>query len=258
MAGRKPATSPASGPSLGAAADQDGRRVPDQGRSGEVVDALASADRGRGDLLRPRRLGRLPAPRTRRSRSVRATASFIACTSSTLCARATRDSTCSRPAPRPDEAAHLPRAGVSWLGGSWVEAGGGDHPWAAGGRGRRTGGAGGRRTAGERRARRRRRGRPRRGLVAAARARTAGAELSGLNWGRLPPGRRRRAAAPPLRRRGDLRRARRRRERSSSGPRRSGSRAESPTRRSRFERATSSRARPRAGSPTAFVRARAA
>ena len=27
------------------------------------------------------------------------------------------------------EAAHLPRAGVSWLGGSWVEAGGGDHPW---------------------------------------------------------------------------------------------------------------------------------
>jgi uncharacterized cupin superfamily protein len=28
------------------------------------------------------------------------------------------------------EAAHLPRAGVSWLGGSWVEAGGGEHPWA--------------------------------------------------------------------------------------------------------------------------------
>ncbi|MGH3071034.1 MAG: cupin domain-containing protein [Gaiellaceae bacterium] len=28
------------------------------------------------------------------------------------------------------EAAHLPRAGVSWLGGSWVEAGRGDHPWA--------------------------------------------------------------------------------------------------------------------------------
>ena len=27
------------------------------------------------------------------------------------------------------EAGHLPRAGVSWLGGSWVEAGGGDHPW---------------------------------------------------------------------------------------------------------------------------------
>ncbi len=27
------------------------------------------------------------------------------------------------------EAAHLPRAGVSWLGGSWVEAGGGEHPW---------------------------------------------------------------------------------------------------------------------------------
>jgi uncharacterized cupin superfamily protein len=28
-----------------------------------------------------------------------------------------------------DEAAHLPRAGVSWLGESWVDAGG-EHPWA--------------------------------------------------------------------------------------------------------------------------------
>jgi uncharacterized cupin superfamily protein len=28
------------------------------------------------------------------------------------------------------EAAHLPRAGISWLGGSWVDAGGGEHPWA--------------------------------------------------------------------------------------------------------------------------------
>ena len=27
------------------------------------------------------------------------------------------------------EAPHLPRAGVSWLGGSWVVAGQGDHPW---------------------------------------------------------------------------------------------------------------------------------
>ena len=27
------------------------------------------------------------------------------------------------------EAAHLPRAGVSWLGGSWVDAGVGEHPW---------------------------------------------------------------------------------------------------------------------------------
>lgn len=27
------------------------------------------------------------------------------------------------------EAAHLPRAGVSWLGGTWVETGLGDHPW---------------------------------------------------------------------------------------------------------------------------------
>lgn len=31
---------------------------------------------------------------------------------------------------RYDEAAHLPRAGVSWLAASWVESGGGDHPWA--------------------------------------------------------------------------------------------------------------------------------
>ena len=30
---------------------------------------------------------------------------------------------------RSDEAAHLPRAGVSWLGPSWVQAGG-EHPWA--------------------------------------------------------------------------------------------------------------------------------
>jgi uncharacterized cupin superfamily protein len=29
-----------------------------------------------------------------------------------------------------DEAAHLPRAGVSWLAESWVDAGHGDHPWA--------------------------------------------------------------------------------------------------------------------------------
>ena len=28
------------------------------------------------------------------------------------------------------EAAHLPRAGVSWLGRSWVDAGVGEHPWA--------------------------------------------------------------------------------------------------------------------------------
>ena len=28
------------------------------------------------------------------------------------------------------EAAQLPRAGVSWLGGTWVETGRGDHPWA--------------------------------------------------------------------------------------------------------------------------------
>jgi uncharacterized cupin superfamily protein len=91
------------------------------------------------------------------------------------------------------EAAYLPRAGVSWLGGSWVEAGSGDHPW-------------------EREAEA---GEPevpevgtRPGSVVHVDdvegdhdggswrllARTAGAELSGLNWGNLPPGE---EGAPP-------------------------------------------------------------
>ena len=91
------------------------------------------------------------------------------------------------------EAAHLPRAGVSWLGGSWVEAGRGDHPW-------------------EREAAA---GEPEVAEVGARPssvvhlddvegdhdggsfrplARTAGAELTGLNWVRLPPGA---EAAPP-------------------------------------------------------------
>jgi uncharacterized cupin superfamily protein len=29
----------------------------------------------------------------------------------------------------PTEIGHLPRAGVAWIGGTWVEVGGGDHPW---------------------------------------------------------------------------------------------------------------------------------
>jgi uncharacterized cupin superfamily protein len=85
------------------------------------------------------------------------------------------------------EAAHLPRAKVSWLGGSWVEAGRGAHPW-------------------EREAAA---GEPEVPEVGARPtsvvhvddvegdhdggswrllARTAGAELTGLNWGKLPPG----------------------------------------------------------------------
>jgi uncharacterized cupin superfamily protein len=91
------------------------------------------------------------------------------------------------------EAAHLPRAGVSWLGGSWIEAGVGATPWereAAVGEpdvpevgsrpdsvvhvdeveGDHDGGSW--------------------RLL----ARTAGAELSGLNWGRLPAGE---EGAPP-------------------------------------------------------------
>jgi uncharacterized cupin superfamily protein len=85
------------------------------------------------------------------------------------------------------EAAHLPRAGVSWLGGSWVEAGVGRHPWereAAAGEpdlselgprpasvvhvddveGDHDGGSWRRL------------------------ARRAGSERTGLNWGRLPAG----------------------------------------------------------------------
>jgi len=91
------------------------------------------------------------------------------------------------------EAAHLPRAGVSWLAGSWVEAGGGDHAWAR------------EAAAGEPEV-------PEVGARPASvvhvdevegdhdggswrlLARTAGAELSGLNWGRLPPGE---EGAPP-------------------------------------------------------------
>ena len=86
------------------------------------------------------------------------------------------------------EAPHLPRAGISWLGGSWVEAGTSDHPWerevAAGEPELPEVGArpsnvvnvadfdGG----GDPEAEFRR-------LAAAA-----GAELTGLNWGRLAPG----------------------------------------------------------------------
>ena len=75
------------------------------------------------------------------------------------------------------EAAHLPRAGVSWLGGSWVEAGTGAAPVGARGRGGRAGAAGARPAPATRRPRRRRRGRPRRrqlaAVGAAGRARSA-------------------------------------------------------------------------------------
>ena len=86
------------------------------------------------------------------------------------------------------EAAHLPRAGVSWLGGSWVEAGGGAHPWAR------------EATAGEPELPELT---PRPETVVNVDgvdggdseggswkplARNAGADLAGLNWGRLNPG----------------------------------------------------------------------
>jgi uncharacterized cupin superfamily protein len=86
------------------------------------------------------------------------------------------------------EAPHLPRAGVSWLGGSWVEAGGGEHPWA------REAAAGepelpqlGQRPetvlnldAVD--------GSESEGGSWKLLARNAGADLAGLNWGRLNPG----------------------------------------------------------------------
>jgi uncharacterized cupin superfamily protein len=91
------------------------------------------------------------------------------------------------------EAAHLPRAGVSWLGGSWVEAGGGEHPWE------REAAAGEPEVAGVG---------PRPGSVVHVDdvegdhdggswrrlARQAGSERTGLNWGRLPAGE---EGAPP-------------------------------------------------------------
>jgi len=85
------------------------------------------------------------------------------------------------------EVGHLPRAGVGWIGGTWTEVGTGDHPW-------------------EREAAV---GEPELPEVGARPAsvvnvddvegdhdggswrllaRTAGAEQSGLNWGKLPPG----------------------------------------------------------------------
>jgi uncharacterized cupin superfamily protein len=86
------------------------------------------------------------------------------------------------------EVGHLPRAGVGWIGGTWTDVGGGDHPW-------------------EREAAVGEPNVPELGArpasvvnVAAAEggehpdgtwkvvARGAGAELTGLNWGRLNPG----------------------------------------------------------------------
>ena len=131
------------------------------------------------------------------------------------------------------EAAHLPRAGVSWLGGSWVEAGGGAHPWA------REAAAGepelpelGQRPetvvnvdevdGGDSE-----------GGSWKPLARNAGADLAGPQLGQAQPGPRGCAAASALGGRGALRRARRRGERSSSGRRRSASARGSSTRRYR-------------------------
>ena len=85
------------------------------------------------------------------------------------------------------EVGHLPRAGVGWIGGTWTDVGTGDHPWereaALGGPELPEVGA-----------------RPESVVHVDAvdgdhdggswrlLARKAGAELSGLNWGKLPPG----------------------------------------------------------------------
>ena len=205
-----------------AARDQDGRAEADPRRSGEVVDALSPADSRRGDLLRPRWLGHLPAGRREPSRSARATASST-CGRRAHALRAgdegldvlafgTRGST---------EIGHLPRAGVAWIGGTWTRRRRRRPSLGTGGRGRRAGGAGARRAPGERRQRRGRRGRPRRRELEAAgagrRIRADGAQLGPS----CRPGEEGRVAAPPLGGRGDLRRARGRRARSSSGRRRS-------------------------------------
>jgi uncharacterized cupin superfamily protein len=90
------------------------------------------------------------------------------------------------------EAAYLPRAGVSWLGGSWVEAGSGDHPWEREA-------AVGEPEVAELGAR------PasvvhlddvdgKYGGTSLPLARTAGADLTGLNWVQLPAGE---EGAPP-------------------------------------------------------------
>ena len=130
--------------------------------------------------------------RDRRSRCGPATASSTACASCTRCVRVTKGSTCSLSA-----RAARPRlgtcrgAGVSWLGGSWVEAGGATirgnaRPRQENRSCRRS--ARGR----ERRERRRRRGRPRRGSWRLLARRPAPSQRP--NWGPPAPGE---EGAPP-------------------------------------------------------------
>ena len=207
-AARKPATSRASGP---ISARPPGRR-----RSASTGSRSIRASGRRRSTARPARRRSSSCSRgsgvcllsDRPSRSAPATASSTACASRTRCARATTGSTCSPSASAGGRRRRTCRARTSrWLGGSWVEAGTGEHPWereAAAGEpelpelGERPGSVvhvddvEGDHDGGSWR------------LL----ARTAGAERTGLNWGRLPRRRGGRAAAQPFRRRGDLRRAR--------------------------------------------------
>ena len=113
------------------------RRAAHLGRAGPVGDAAPSRGLGGGDLLRPLRQRRLGAVGRREGGGVRGRRRATASSTS-------RSSTRTRSAPGDDGlvvlafgqrhyAANtlLPRAGVSWLGPTWVLQGApDDHPWA--------------------------------------------------------------------------------------------------------------------------------
>ncbi len=84
------------------------------------------------------------------------------------------------------EIGHLPRAGVAWIGGTWAEVGGGDHPWQR----EVEAGAPDVPELGERPANVINRDDVEGSFGGKWRrlARAVGAELSGLNWGRLDLG----------------------------------------------------------------------
>ena len=203
------ATSAACGATSGQPRDQGRRAEADPRRSGEVVDALSPADSRRGDLLTSS-VARASACRTTEpSRCGRATASSTCGTQGhalragdeglDVLAFGTRGST---------EIGHLPRAGVAWIGGTWTDVGGGDHPWE------REVAAGEPEVPelGERPANVVKRledvegdhdGGSWRPL-----ARAAGSELTGLDWAKLPPGAEAGSAHLHSGGRGDVRRTR--------------------------------------------------
>ena len=158
-----------------------------------MVNTSPPADRGGGDLLRPRRSGIcLLADGAFEIRQGDCIVHAGACSLHTLRAGDEGLDVLGFGTRAQTEAAYLPRAGVSWLGGSWVEAGSGDHPWereaAVGEPEVAEVGA-----------------RPasvvhlddvdgKYGGTSLPLARTAGADLTGLNWVQLPAGE---EGAPP-------------------------------------------------------------